>query len=278
MSWLKRAQQVGTILLLLWIAGVGATADLDDERELAAQLAARNSPEDVLKLSVSGIPFQGLYRDSLVKQRRGGIILLHGRKSNQDAAELIHPLRVALPGHGWATLTCSLPLAETDAEAANFASLMPESVGRLRAAVTAMQQKDIQDIALIGHDSGAWVALNYLLQQPDPAIRAVVLLDPAPIRGLDKFPVKLARLSSLKLPLLELLSHRSGDTPDDEARERKTALKTLADYHQIRVETPNDGWKTVEDYLLQRLHGWLSRMLARPKPAATPADTAPTAP
>ncbi|MGI9210921.1 MAG: DUF3530 family protein, partial [Methylococcaceae bacterium] len=119
-------------LILIPFTFMVAAADLDDERDLAEQLATRNSPEEVLKLDVSGIPFQGLYRDSPLKKRRGGIILLHGRKSNQDAGELIHPLRVELPHHGSATLTISLPQAETQAESEDFSSLMPESVGRLR--------------------------------------------------------------------------------------------------------------------------------------------------
>ncbi len=255
------------LLLFLLMAVPVLAADLDDERELAERLADRNGPEEVLTLDISGIAFQGLYRDSPEKKRRGGIILLHGRKSNQDALELIHPLRVGLPGHGWATLSVSLPAAETLAEIENFSSLMPESVGRLRAAVNALKQKELTDIALIGHDAGAWIILNYLIQQPDPAIRAVILVDPAPVHGLVNFPVRLSRLSEIKIPVLELLGHRQGLPPNEEARERKTAFKSVPDYRQIGVETPHTGWNAMEDYLIQRIHGWLSRMFARPKPA-----------
>jgi len=254
------------LFALMLIIGPVFPADLDDERELAERLAERNGSEEVLKLDVSGIPFQSLYRDSPEKKRRGGIILLHGRKSNQDAQALIHPLRVGLPGHGWATLSVSLPAAETQAEIENFSSLMPESVGRLRAAVSALKQKEITDIALLGHDSGAWIVLNYLIQQPDPAVRAVILLDPAPVHGLIGFPVRLSRLSTLAIPILELLGHRQGLPADEEARERKTALKSVPDYRQVGVETPDGGWNDVEDYLVQRIHGWLNRMFARPKP------------
>lgn len=253
----------GALLIsLLLMASPLSAADLDDERDLAEQIAVRVSPEEIVKLEISGIPFQGLYRDSPEKQRRGGVIILHGRKANQDAAELIHPLRTVLPTHGWATLSISLPLAETRAESENFSSLLPESVGRLRSAIDYLKPKELGDIALIGHDSGAWVVLNYLIQQPDDAVRAVVLIDPAPILGLSGFPVSLSKLSSLTLPLLELISRHEGQAPNEESRERRTAFKALPHYRQVFIETPDMRWKDTEEYLIQRIHGWLQRMEA----------------
>lgn len=258
---------MGLISLTLFTTPLAA-ADLDDERAVAEQIAARVSPEEVVKLDVSGIPFQGLYRDNVQKQRRGAVILLHGRKSNQDAAELIYPLRAELPQHGWVSLSISLPLAETNAEIENFSSLLPESVGRLRSAVNYIKQKEISEIALIAHDSGAWVALSYLTQQPDSTVKAAVLIDPAPIKGLSSFPVKPDKLSTLTIPLLELLSRREGQPPSDEARERKTALKDTPSYRQVFIEMPNDRWKDMEDYLIQRIYGWLNRVQSMPKQEA----------
>ncbi|MGI9211933.1 MAG: DUF3530 family protein, partial [Methylococcaceae bacterium] len=153
--------------------------------------------------------------------------------------------------------------------------LMPESVGRLRSAVTALKQKELADIALIGHDSGAWVALNYMLQQPDPEVRALILVDPASIRGLGGFPVKLEKLSTIKIPVLEKLSPRQARVPHEEARERKTAMKGVSDYRQITIETPSTLWNAVQDYLIERIHGWLGRILARPNPQATPTAAVP---
>ena len=257
---------VFSLILLAGLISPLPAADLDDEKDLADQIAARFSPEEIVRLDVSGIPFQGLYRDSSLKNRHGAVIILHGRKSNQDAAELIHPLRAELPTHGWATLSISLPLAETNAESENFSSLLPESVGRLRAAVTYLKQKEIDYIALVGHDSGAWVALNELISQAaDPSVKAVVLIDPAPVRGLEGFPVSPAKLSGLSLPVLELLPRREGQPPDEEVRERKTTFRKNQAYRQVYIDTPNERWKDVEDYLIQRVHGWLNLMQTRPR-------------
>ena len=248
------------LIAILFRASCTSAADLDVERDIAEQISARSSPQEVIQLDVSGIPFQGLYRETTAKEQRGGAIVLHGRHSNQDAAELINPLRSELPRHGWSSLSLALPVPDSEAEARDFSSLLPESVARLRSGVLSLKQRNIANIVLIGQDSGAWVALSYLLQQPDPAVKAVVLIDPTPTRFLPDFPVTLEKLAKTRTPILEFLSNRDNPAVADEARERRAALKENWEYRQVLINEPHENWKDLEDYLINRIYGWLARM------------------
>jgi thioesterase domain-containing protein len=251
---------VAVLLAVLCQGAFTRAADLDDERDIAEQIAARTSPQEVIQLDVSGIAFQGLFRETTTKDRRGGVIVLPGRQSNQDSAELVRPLRTELPKHGWSSLSLSLPAADTEAEAQDFSALLPEATARLRSGVLLLKQKNIAEIALIGHDTGAWVALNYLLQQPDPAVKAVVLIDPAPTRSLPAFPVTLEKLGQTRTPILDILSNRENAAVADEARERRAALKENWEYRQVVINAPHERWQDMEDYLINRIYGWLARM------------------
>lgn len=80
--------------LLAWLAS-GELWATDGYRELqiTQDIDARTSPGEVVRLQASGLEFQGLYREAVSKNVRGAVVLLHGRDSNQDAADLIRPLR-----------------------------------------------------------------------------------------------------------------------------------------------------------------------------------------
>jgi pimeloyl-ACP methyl ester carboxylesterase len=266
---LKKPKMMGSVKLLRGIAllvfalvgrSLVTAADLDHERDIAEQLASRSSSREVVQLETSGIPFQGLFREALIKNRYGGVIVLPGRQANQDSTELIQPLRIQLSRHGWSSLSLSLPMADTETESQDYTALLPEAVARLRAGVQFLKQKNIDSIALIGHDTGVWVALSYLLQQPDPLVKAVVLIDPAPTRFLPAFPVTLDRLGQTRTPILDILSNRGNPMSNDEARERRAALKDNWEYRQIVINEPHQRWEDLEDYLTNRIHGWLSRM------------------
>lgn len=119
---------------------------------------------------------------------RGGIVLLHGRDSNQDAADLIRPLRLGLPEHGWSTLSLAMPIAVSD-NPQGHADLVPEAIARLQSSIDFLKEKKIGTIALLAHDTGTWTVLRYLADTPDSSVKAAVLIDPAPVRELDVPPI-----------------------------------------------------------------------------------------
>src|SRR5690606_14576804 len=196
---------------------------------------------------------------------------LHGRHSNQDAADLIGPLRRGLPEHGWSSLSLAMPLSKPDDPQVD-ADLLPEATARLRSGVAFLKQKNIANIALLAHDSGAWAALSYLAQAPDQAVKAAVLIDPAPARELDPPPVSSEGLSAIRLPILEILSRRMAAPPDDAATRKRAVMKGRSSYRQLVLNEPDRGWQDVESFLVNHIHGWLARspIDESPDPAAPP--------
>lgn len=236
--------------------------DMHRARQIAEAIELHTTPDEAIRLEASGIEFRGLYRDAVSKDLRGGVILLHGRHSSQDSANLIHPLRQGLPEHGWSSLSLAMPIAEPD-DLQGHAARLEEAIERLQSAVTFFTQKNLTNIALLAHDTGTWAALGYLARSPDSTVKAAVLVDPVPIPDLDPSPIAADRPSFTGLPILEILSSRLSSPADDMSRKR-AAMKNNPAYRLLVLNEPDRGWQDMEDFLINRIHGWLTSLQMDP--------------
>lgn len=213
-------------------------------------------------LDADGTAFQALYRDTPKRLARGSVVTLHGRLAVPMAEKLLDPLRAQLGEHGWANLAPRL-IEPGDAAA---------GVARIKASVEYLKSRNTKTVVLLGYDSGARLALAYLLQQPDPVIRALVMIDPPPPRetlGLDLDPDALAKL---RLPILELRTGQNQPTASDDATAWRIAFRTNPGYRQSILHDPQTDWQDVEDFVTGRIHGWLVKML---KPETPPPTNSP---
>jgi pimeloyl-ACP methyl ester carboxylesterase len=113
---------------------------------------------------------------------------------------------------------------------------------------------------LLAHDTGAWTVLNYLANSPAGNVRAAVLIDPAPMRELDPPPLSPDSLSTIRLPILEILSSRISVPIHDEASRRRAAMKTNPSYRLLVLNEPDHGWQDIGEFLVNRVHGWLTNL------------------
>ncbi len=264
---------LGVWLLACLASGELPAMDMDRELQIAEEITARAHPDEAIRLEASGLGFQGLYREAVSKDVRGGIVLLHGRDSNQDAADLIRPLRLGLAEHGWSTLSLAMPIAVSD-DLQGYADLVPEAIARLQAGIAFLKEKKIGTIALLAHDTGAWTVLRYLADTPDSSVKAAVLIDPPPVREFDVPPISPGSPSAVRLPILEILSRRVSVPMDDEASRKRTAMQANPSYRLVILNEPDRGWQDSGDFLLNRIHGWLSQLQAFPASnAAAPAES-----
>lgn len=265
---------LGAWLLACLASGELWAMDMHRELQIAEEIGARAHPDEAIRLEASGLGFQGLYREAVSKDVRGGIVLLHGRDSNQDAADLIRPLRRGLTEHGWSTLSLAMPIAVPD-NPQGHADLVPEAIARLQSGIAFLKEKKIETIALLAHDAGAWTVLRYLADASDSSVKAAVLIDPSPVRELDVPPISPAGSpSAVRLPMLEILSRRMSVPMDDEASRKRTAMKANPSYRLVILNEPDRGWQDSGDFLLNRIHGWLSQLQASAaSTAATPAES-----
>jgi pimeloyl-ACP methyl ester carboxylesterase len=192
------------------------------------------------------------------------VIVLHGRDATPDDIQIVDMLRRRLPERGWASLSLTLPEPQDNQPLA-------QAVARTQAGVEHLKGKKARSVVLIGHDSGARALVGYLLNQPDPAIRAVVVVDPQRVPGPENGGTAMEQVEQLRLPLLDLRTGRDSSSAADDARSWRAAFRNNPGYRQLILNDPHPLWDDLEDFVVNRIHGWLARQQG---PAQAPASAA----
>jgi hypothetical protein len=210
-----------------------------------------------IELEAAGTGFTAYYRETPRGERRGAILLLHGRRSGPDSEGPIRSLRLSLPERGWATL--SLALSEMDAVPEAW---LAETDARLAAGVAWVKGKNAGRIVVLGQDTGALAVLNYLRGKQDPAIQAGVLVETSSLSAIPGLPFGFNELSGIALPVLDLARRT-----EEEGMMRKTAFRANPGYRQILIQDADAEWRDSLEFLGNRIHAWLANL---PVPKAAP--------
>lgn len=248
--------------LLLWVMAARAM-DLAREQRIRAELEDTIVVGEAVTLTAAGAEFLALHTAASTPRTLGGVILAHGRGAHPDWNEVIQPLRMGLPAHGWDTLSLQMPLAAVDAAPDVYRALLPEAFPRLAAALTLLEQQGIRDLVVIGHSLGARMVVGWLAQDPPPEIRACVVVglavDPAEDRG-----GTIAALERIKIPLLDIYGSRDLDQVRRSAPARAAAARRAENraYRQLEIEGADHFFRGQEALLLARIRGWLARVVA----------------
>jgi len=237
----------------------------------ADALSTRPSAGESLWLEAAGRKFPALYREAITKETRGGVILLHRLNASPDAKDILQPLRSRLPERGWNSLALQTPSREAGADWQGHRALLPEAVERIRAGVAYLQAQESDPIALVGYESGALMVLHYLAEAADRTVIGTAIIDP-PVTGVaEQDEASLADLGKINVPLLDILSTRKGALSSEAVQTRKRIMKNNNGYRQIAIANPDSGLRDVEDLLINRIQGWLVRILPpAQKPARAP--------
>jgi len=245
--------------ILLWALALPLWAAANDveEARLTAGLLEGAPVGRVLQLQRDGGSFPALFEEARPARRKGLVILLPEAGLRLDAG-LAGRLRRVIPEYGWSTLSLQLPVLEPEAHPDEYWALVPEAVARLKFAIAAMQGEGWRNIALVGHGFGAAVALNYLGHDPDPAVRAVVLLSPW-------WPMERAArlrdwLTAVKVPVLDVYGESDAREIRRTVRERHSILKGRKGYRQWRISGVGHHYRDREAALAKRIYGWLERV------------------
>jgi hypothetical protein len=221
------------------------------------------SPGERIQLEAGGVRFAGLYRETTARRPLGAAVVLHGRDSGPDDLALVDPLRRHLPNRGWASLSLEAPEPGAGGTA-DPAATLAQAEERVRAGVEFLKGKNAKNLVLIGHGRGARMVLGYLLGQADPAVKAAVVIDPEPIPAVEGAGISAEQTAQLRFPLLELRTGRDSAVASEEARGWRVAFRANPGYRQSILNDPHPDWKDMEEFLFNRIHGWLARLL-RPK-------------
>lgn len=242
------------VFLGFWLFNVAQAADLMREQRIMEQLVDGIMDGETLMLKDGDHEFLGIYMEAEISPVRGAVILLHGRGANPDWVDIIQPLRVDLPAHGWDTLSIQLPVAASEAPDADWYALISEAAPRITAAVEFLKSKQQNNVVLVAHSMGSAMALDYL-SQADRPIQAVVTV------GAGGAPVILGTLEKLTIPVLDMYGSQDLDGVKHAAPKRKQAARKAGNtaFSQVEIAGADHFFVGREAILTARIRSWLSR-------------------
>ncbi len=252
----SRIQAMILLALLVCSASPGAS-DIDRERRWADDIVPSLVVGEAHWLQADGQAFLAIYAESS-GQPQGGVILVHGMGIHPDWPDVVHPLRVTLPDHGWATLSLQMPIAGNNAPFYEYAALFAEVPARIEAGIAFFKEQGITNIALVGHSLGAMMGLYYLAGQANPQIRAFAAVGLSVPRDDPQIDV-IDWLGKLNMPVLDLYGEQDMDAVKNTAKARKGAARRAKRYEQVEIPAANHFFHGLDDVLIKRVRSWLNR-------------------
>ncbi|MBI1423470.1 MAG: DUF3530 family protein [Gammaproteobacteria bacterium] len=254
-----RRYLIGLIFLLLAGPTLAASkSDTAKEKRWEDQIVPSLLVGEAVKLKAGDTEFLSLYAPNTDSQHNyGGVILIHGIGAHPAWPDIIEPLRINLPDHGWSTLSLQMPILANEADVKEYLPLMPEAPTRIQAGVDFLKSKGVKNIVVIAHSMGTSMANIYLSNKPDPAVHAYVAIGMS-----NPFPKEYdnaAALSRMKLPILDLYGSQDLEGVINFAKARASASKGNKRYTQVMVEGANHFFNDMQDELVKRIRGWLGK-------------------
>lgn len=281
---IKKLSLCGLLFCCL-LPGSLPAADNSYEQNLEAALAQRIEQGEPVWLNAAGDRFLGIYLQQSSKQARGAVIIVHGMGGHPDWPEVIAPLRRRLPAGGWASLSIQMPVLEPGEALAGYGDTLKPACNRIRTAVRYLQDRQYQNIALIGYGFGATTGAYFLTEGGGGGIQAFVGIG---MRSYEFLSSRLdldAYLERLTIPVLDLYGGRDfasvlklAETRRLEARQQHRDR-----YRQVVIDGADHYFSGREDVLVQRIREWLDKVVptsgadAAAGPGGQPASAQPPA-
>jgi pimeloyl-ACP methyl ester carboxylesterase len=252
---------VATIFLVMTAHLAQArAADLARERRLAEQTVDAIFDGEPVWLDAGGHEFLGIYTAQETTSERGAAIILHGRGTHPDWAQVAAPLRTGLPAHGWSTLSLQMPVLEKDASYYDYVPVFPEASPRIDAGIRYLREQGAQRIVLIAHSCGVHMSMTWLGQRGDDGIDAYIGIGMGatdyrqPMR--KPFPYE-----RIRVPLLNV--YGGNDYPAVK-RQAETLTGLLAGMHpasqQVQIPEADHYFESYEEELLAAISNWLDTL------------------
>ena len=272
-------QAIATLLLMSQALSLSAAESVPRDD-------TAHEPADRLMLKVGSEEILSLYRPVQSSRSDGGVILLHDRGTQPDWPGVIQTLRRELPRYGWSTLSIRLPAIEDISRSSSqiLKEWSESAPAGIDAAIMALEERNISNIVLIGHGTGALVAADYIIKKPNEKIQGLIAvgmdgskvaeesLDGAMLlRRLDKaiFDIYGSRdLQSVVRSAIRretmAITAEPGKTPQHIraaaiARTFSQESARQISYRQHRLEGADHQFRGYEKQLLSRVVGWLRR-------------------
>jgi len=251
------------LLVLILMSGSLAASDLAREQRIAQEIEDSILIGYPIRLKAKALEFLAIHTESSSARLFGGAIILHGRGANPNWNDVVRPLRSELPESGWETLSIQLPVAAPDAPEGSYQALIPEAFPRIAVAIEFFQQREVENIVLVGHSLGARMGLEYLANESSKDISTLVAVGLSANRQKPATGTLLA-LQKVKLPILDIFG--SQDIPPVlltvNARAIEARRADNSNYRQLEIPGADHFFRGLDASLVQRVRAWLQRVIS----------------
>lgn len=229
--------------------------------------------------------FFSIYMADQTGKPKGAVILLHDANSHPNWPEIIHPLRTYLPFHGWATLSIQMPQFD---EIGEYSTTQKIVNNRIDQATAFLKTKGINNIALIGHGTGAMSGITYLASG-SKEIRGFIGISLGVIKYEEENPAYIPKqLEKVSVPILDIYGSKDLGMVTRFAHTRALAAKTSGAnsngknniegykrssvataahskisgyiaFRQVKIEGADHYFSGHQHVLTKRVLGWLDR-------------------
>jgi pimeloyl-ACP methyl ester carboxylesterase len=242
-------------------------------------------PDELALLTAREGEFYAIERREQRGTPRGGAVLIHDIGDHPDLPPLLSALREELAIHGWHSITPQLPLTYDPLPAIPPDEWIDAAIVRLQAALNHLASRNIFNVAIIGHGSGGYLALRMVANQPQAAVRGLVVVNLAVNPSAINETAVPALLAQIPLPILDIYGDRASALVTETASSRATlarraqrqrtedpaqrlhlsyGLRPIGDrlYRQVAVVGGNHQMAHLELQTARRITGWLNRQIS----------------
>ena len=259
----RRISYALMLFLVIW-SFPSLASDTAKEKRWADQIVDSLIDGTAVWLVAGDAKFLGIYMESASKPAKGAVIVAHGIGVHPDWVDVVYPLRVKLPEHGWATLSLQMPILPNEAKENEYAAVFPDISPRMNAAIAFLKSKGIDKIVIAGHSLGSTMSAYYLANNSSP-VKGLVAISPGTnlsvpnLRYFDTLP----KLN--KLPILNLYGSIDNEDVVATANKRVDIAEESGNKHftQIMVTGANHFYQGKENELIKEVIDWLGKNIAQ---------------
>ena len=246
------------LAILFSILAVTAHAtDVEKEKRWADQIVDFLIDGEAVWLEDQGHQFLGILTESDTDSDKA-MIVVHGTGVHPDWEQVIKPIRVEMPYHGWHTLSIQMPILANEAEYKDYVEVYPEVPGRFTTAITYLQELGMNDIVIVAHSQGATMSAYYLSRNTHP-IKAFVAVGMGATQK-DSHLNSAESLKSIDIPILDIYGSEDLESVLDTVDSRAQGGAHNGGYIQEVTEGADHFYEGYEDQLITSIHAWLDQL------------------
>lgn len=275
--------------LVLWgllATGAAGAADHDPEQAWADLLAKRVREGQPVWLRADAKKVLAIYDQAQTGHAKGAVIILHDMGQHPDWPQVVRPLRIRLPRHGWSTLSVQMPVRGRDQPMDQYGPLFDHVAPRLNAAIAYLKQHQVDNVVLAGYGLGAAMGAAYLAAQKSSDVKAFVGISMGAVAGHDPRLDTPHSLEKIGIPMLDVYGGEDFDWVLRAAPRLAAALRLAAGstghsqpiaastppagtprdkpptgdaYRQVVIQGADHDYTGVTDELVDDILGWINR-------------------